>query len=868
MRKALFLIIPAILLAAACTQRLEPVGEEGTVPAVQEQPSALIPGTLIVQFDEETAAAVASGAATKSGAMAPVFEGLGVTSVERVFADGGEWEPRHRAAGLHRWYRIKYDPAAQAATKAADGMLALPGVVFAEPERRIRKTAYFNDPMAPQQWALYNDGSLGSAYSAGCDLNVQPVWTNYTAGASDVIVAVIDEGVQLDHPDLAAACIPGGADGSKSFIDGYVGYTIPAGDHGTHVAGVIGAVSNNGIGISGIAGGNDGKGGVRILSCAIFREDPSDPEKTIQGDSYNAMVWAADHGAVIANNSWGYVYETEKEAEEGSVGAMGPAIDYFVQYAGCDKEGNQRADSPMKGGLVLFSAGNENYKMSWPAAYDKVVSVGAVSAQFTRAYYSNYGEWVDICAPGGDVKLGPTILSTVAGDGYGLMQGTSMACPQVAGVAALIVSHFGGPGFTGEMLRERLIEGANTTKVSNYLMIGPLADAVGAFTHKGTVPPEPASDVSASVQSNRITLSWKVTSDPDDLKAYGYLALAATDAAALKDLNPRSIPASVKKVTAEVGTLDVGEPISATLSDLAFSTTYYTAVVAYDYAGNYAPASEVKAVTTAGNNPPVIKTEYSGDFKVKPFESLSVEYTVSDPDGHKFSVAVTPGSEALSYTENAGTVTLRIVGNKAPQGTYTAHLMATDAYGAATDLPVKYEILENHLPKVVGEIGDMQFSSAGESTTLDMTKYIQDEDGEVLKYTVSMTEQNVIHLNPNGNAMTLTVLGYGLTTATVTATDACGESVSVSFRVLVRDSSRAVDLYPNPVVSSLFIRPGTDGQIEVAVSNKAGATVWSGSASVTPFDPLSVDLSQQPGGTYYVRIQGAGIDGVYPVVKR
>ena len=162
----------------------------------------------------------------------------------------------------------------------------------------------------------------------------------------------------------------------------------------------------------------------------------------------------------------------------------------------------------------------------------------------------------------------------------------------------------------------------------------------------------------------------------------------------------------------------------------------------------------------------------------------------------------------------------------------------------------------------------MQFSSAGESTTLDMTKYIQDEDGEVLKYTVSMTEQNVIHLNPNGNAMTLTVLGYGLTTATVTATDACGESVSVSFRVLVRDSSRAVDLYPNPVVSSLFIRPGTDGQIEVAVSNKAGATVWSGSASVTPFDPLSVDLSQQPGGTYYVRIQGAGIDGVYPVVKR
>ena len=868
MRKALFLIIPAILLAAACMQRLEPVGEEGTVPAVQEQPSALIPGTLIVQFDEETAAAVASGAATKAGAMAPVFEGLGVTSVERVFADGGEWESRHRAAGLHRWYRIKYDPAAQAATKAADGMLALPGVVFAEQERRIRKTAYFNDPMAPQQWALYNDGSLGSAYSAGCDLNVQPVWTNYTAGASDVIVAVIDEGVQLDHPDLAAACIPGGADGSKSFIDGYVGYTIPAGDHGTHVAGVIGAVSNNGIGISGIAGGNDGKGGVHILSCAIFREDPSDPEKTIQGDSYNAMVWAADHGAVIANNSWGYVYETEKEAEEGSVGAMGPAIDYFVQYAGCDKEGNQRADSPMKGGLVLFSAGNENYKMSWPAAYDKVVSVGAVSAQFTRAYYSNYGEWVDICAPGGDVKLGPTILSTVAGDGYGLMQGTSMACPQVAGVAALIVSYFGGPGFTAEMLKERLIGGANATKVASMLQIGPLVDATGAFTHKGTTPPDPATDVAASVNSNNITLTWKVSADPDDVKAYGYLALASTDEAALKDINPRSVPASVKKATVEVGTAQKGDPISATLSDLAFSTLYYTTVIAYDYAGNYSEPAAIQQVRTDKNNPPVIKTDYTGDYKVKPFETLRVAYEVSDPDGHSFEVSVESGSDALSYSFNSGVLSIAIAGNKALHGQYTAHIVAKDSYGSTTDYPVKFEILENHVPKVVQEISNLQFDSSGETQTLDATQYFQDEDGEPLAYSVSMTEQNVAHINPSGNSLVLTTLGYGLTTVTITATDACGETASLTFKILVRDGSRPVDLYPNPVVNTLHIRPGIEGQIEVSISNKAGATVWTGSGATGPFEPMSADLSALPGGTYYVRIQGAGIDDVFPVAKR
>lgn len=868
MRKVLFWILPLALLAA-CTQTLPEDVENAAATAAVEQEPDLVPGTVILQVSEELADQLSSGALqTKSSALNGVFDGLGVVKVERLYPDAGEWEPRHRAAGLHRWFIVNYDPSASPATKAVGDFSAVEGVEFAEPERRVRSTVFFDDPYAPRQWALYNDGTLGNNYKAGCDINVEPVWANFTGGSSNVIVAVVDEGIQMDHPDLAAITIPAGENGSRSFVNDLPVYTIYPDDHGTHVAGAIAAVSNNGIGISGIAGGLDGQGGVRILACPMMHENPNDPENPYQGNARNAIVWAADHGAVICNNSWGTVYKNQEDAMAGSVGSSGPAIDYFIRYAGCDAEGNQLPGSPMKGGLVVFAAGNEGWQMGWPAAYEPVVAVGAVSAQFTRAYYSNYGDWVDICAPGGDAKQGTLIVSTVTEGGYEYYQGTSMACPQVAGVAALIVSQYGGPGYTVDMLKERLFGGANKNAVSEAYQIGPLVDALGAFTYEGTIPPEPVESVSVSVRSNTITLSWEVTADPDDKKAHGYLALGAKDASLLEGIDPRKIPAAVVTTSVTVGSLAVGDPIFATLSGLEFDTDYYTTVIAYDYAGNYSAASAVKRVRTDKNNPPVVETDYKGDFKVKPFATLSLSYTVSDPDGHVFTVDVDPGSDAFVADVGPEGVNVTIYGNRVPHGVYTAHIVATDVYGEKTDCPVVYEILENHPPKVVSEIGNLQFGAAGETSTIDLSQYFQDEDGEPLSYSVSLTEQNVAHLNPNEGKIYLTTLGYGLTTATVTATDACKASCSLSFMVLVRDETRPVDLYPNPVTTTLNIRPGTEGQFEIAVSNKAGATVWSGSSAAGPFSPVAVDMSAQPGGTYYVRIEGNGVNDVFTIAKK
>ena len=868
MRKALIILVPVVFLAGACARALDPVEETSAARVVQDGKSAIIPGSVIVQMDEDQAELFAAGIpATKAGPVCDYLEHLGTVSVERLFPDAGEWEPRHREAGLHRWFRVTFDPSAEPATKAAGNLSLVPGIVFAEPERRVHSTASFNDPYWPLQWVLQNDGSLGSNYKAGCDINVAPVWEYFTGGNSSVIVAVVDSGVQLNHPDLAAVTIPGGPNGSRSFVKGHTGYTIYPDDHGTHVAGAIAAVNNNEIGVCGVAGGLDGEGGVRILSCPFLHKDPEDPDHTIQGDSYNAIIWAADHGAVICNNSWGHDYETEADALAGNAGATGTAIDYFIKYAGCDKDGNQRPDSPMKGGVVFFAAGNESWQIAWPAAYENAIAVGAVSAKGTRAYYSNYGDWVDICAPGGDARLGTEIYCTVADDKYGYMQGTSMACPLVSGVAALIVSHFGGPGFTNEMLKERLLGGANADKAPAYGKIGPMVDALGSFSLGSTQAPDPTEIVSATSKSNEITVTCKVTADPDAGKAYGYLVLASMDAADLEDLDPRKIPASVKSTTAEVGSLNIGDLLSVTMGDLEFDAKYYASVVAYDYAGNYSALSALKSAKTQKNNPPVISTEYKGDYRVKPFETLSTSYSVEDPDGHKLTIEVTPGSEALASTVTGNVVLFRISGNAAAHGVYTAHILATDAYGASTDYQVEYEILENHAPRVVSAFDDIKLGSVGETLTFDLTEFIRDEDGEPLKYAVSLSEQNVAHPFVSGDNLTLTTLGFGLTTVTITATDACGKSCSISFFVLVRDESRPVDLYPNPVVKTLNIRPGTEGQIEVSISNKAGATVWSGTQEASPFAPLAVDMSGLAGGTYYVSIKGAGIDDVYPIAK-
>lgn len=872
MKYGKFILAAAAVLFSACQDNLEDSAQQAleVKSSAVEKESPFLPGTTIVELSEETAGILGDGSssATKAGisVFSTVVGEIGNVTYERVYPDAGEFEPRHREAGLHRWYYVRYDSNVPA-DKAAESLVKVGGVISAEPVRKVYNTGYFNDPRLGDQWHYFNDGSR-SGWSEGCDINVVPVWDRFTCGDPSVIVAVEDQGVQLDHPDLVASTIPGGDEGSHNFVSNYAGPHIFAGDHGTHVAGTIAATNNNGIGVCGIAGGSDGKGGVRVMSCQVFMKDPADPDKSLQGNFMQAMVWSADHGAVISQNSWGNVYESAADAKAGSVGAMKSSIDYFIKYAGTDLNGNQTG--PMKGGVVFFSAGNDNWPDGWPAEYSaeqpKCISVGALGASFRKASYSNYGDWVTICAPGGD--NGCPVLSSIV-DGYGTMQGTSMACPHVSGVAALLVSYFGGPGFTNDMLVERLLKGANQD-ATLYQGIGPMLDALGSFSYGGTLPPDKVASFEVNPVSNNLQFDFQVTSDPDDGKAYSYLALASKDVTDLESLDLKNIPSSVKTAIVQVGDLNVGDDLSVTISGLEFDTEYHVALAGVDYSQNYSDLSEIKKVRTMGNNAPEVKViGYDGDYVVRAHETLTVRYEVSDPDGHSFTVETEDGSAAASLLKGSKPYeyNLVIVGRGAPAGKYTAHLIATDSYGATNDFRIDYEIMANHPPQLVKDLEDIQFDNLGSVSEINMDEHISDPDGEPLKYEISTSGQNVVHLNPDGNTLYMTALGYGLVDVSVKASDTCGETVEFKFKALVRDASRPVDVYPNPVYKDVNIRIGKEESAEVKIVSDSGTVVYKNTGVISPFSPMKVDMSGCAAGAYTVVVKSASVDASCKIIK-
>ena len=850
-------------LMFSCTSEPVPEQQIQTTEPVQE----FVPGTMNIKFSEDMADLVAAdlrsgGAVTK--ASSPEIEGLystlGIVSMERLFQDGGEFEPRMRKAGLDRWYKVTYDQSVPV-TKAAADFSSVAGVEITEPVRSIKLSDTFNDPMLYQQWHYYNDGTLTSRHRAGADINVKPVWENYTTGNENVIVSIVDGGIDLEHEDLAWNCLSG-SNVHRNFVDN--NYRIVPHNHGTHVAGTVAAVNGNGIGVCGVAGGNYAAGvhGVKLLSCQIFKANPDDPSKDLGADGAQAIVWGANHGAVISQNSWGYSFENPEDGRDVNIEpSLKDAVDYFIRYAGCDNDGNQLPESPMKGGIVIFAAGNDGMPFGPPANYEPIVAVGAIAPDFTRAYYSNYGDWVDIAAPGGSVYYDQgQVLSTTPGDTYGLMQGTSMACPHVSGVAALLVSYYGGPGFTNEMLKTRLLEGANPSAVASSAQIGPLLDAQGSFSYGSTAAPDRVESISATVASNSVNVEWTVTRDSDDGKAYAFLILASKDKADFDGLDCNSIPGGMISVPVLTGDLSAGDAISGRISGLDFESEYFVSVVAYDYARNYSSPSPLVQVTTLRNNPPVINMEYEtgeqGRVEVHSFETVRIPFDITDNDGHELTISLEPGSDAASgATDSAsGKYIVTIAGNGADPGDYTATVTATDQYGLSSAFTLAYTILPNLPPVITADIEDVIMNAIGEQLAVDMSEHLDDPDGEQLSFSVTVSDVNVLHINPSGNILHMTALGYGNCDVTIVASDSRGESCSLEFSVAVKDPASSLEVYPNPVVDYLNIRTGTEMDTHIVLMTSSGSVVYESTSPVSAFSPARIDMREYAPGRYTLKV--------------
>jgi thermitase len=445
---------------------------------------------------------------------------------EKKAVGRGSWK---RAMGLERTHVFSVANATERDALLAE-LAKNPDVEVAEPDYIMQASALSNDPSVGSQWSLPK-------------IQADAGWTQ-TAGLTGPLVAVVDSGVDYNHPDLAGKVVKG-----QDFVNNDADPMDDQG-HGTHCAGVIAATTNNGVGVAGMTTGS------KILAVKVLAKDGSGSTSAIA----DGNLYAARQGAKVISLSLG---------GPGQSSVLKSAVDQAVAA----------------GAVVVVAAGNDGSTVvNYPAGYDNVIAVGATTSADARASFSQYGTWVDIAAPG------DKILSTINGNRYSYMSGTSMAAPHVAGAAALVRTKV--PNYTVAQVRQALettgdpvtgfsanpalrrLNVAKALGVASTPTPAPTATPAPAATPTPVATPAPARDVTAPVISNMVatnvgsssaTIAWTTNEPADGQVQFG-------------------LNSSFGRATAIATARTTGHGIN--LYNLNRGTTYYYRTWSRDAAGN------------------------------------------------------------------------------------------------------------------------------------------------------------------------------------------------------------------------------------------------------------------------------------------
>jgi subtilisin family serine protease len=467
--------------------------------------------------------------------------------------------------------------------RAVEALSRNPNIEYAEPNYIVEAADFPsdppNDPYRGELWGLHNVGQTGG--TAGADIRALAAWGRQLGSAS-VVVAVVDTGIDYTHPELAANIwinpierLDGTDTDGNGYIDDIMGWDFVNNDndpwddhgHGTHVAGTIGAVGNNGIGVIGVSPN------VTLMPLKFLGAGGSGSTD----NAVSAILYAAsfkdsegNHIVRISNNSWGG-------------GRKSKTLENAIKNSGA---------------LFCASAGNSgSSSLHYPAGYKlaNIIAVAATDHNDELARFSNYGSWVHLAAPGVNT------FSTLPNESYRFASGTSMAAPHVAGALALLRAQFGDWG--NAALKDRLLSTVDlkdslSEKVTSGGRLN-VAVALGAAPlPDDQIRPNRVTDLALADEpaQDSVALSWKATGDDgDDGVAYLY------------DLRYSSAPITEDNWSGATHVL--GEPLpqapgsteSLIVEGLRGGNTYFFALRVIDKAGNASELSNVLEAATAAS---------------------------------------------------------------------------------------------------------------------------------------------------------------------------------------------------------------------------------------------------------------------------